>query len=446
MSAKSPLFTRWQLVLGALVVALAVLDPFGLSSSSSNASAQWLNRVFASSYESTGQQQIAVILIDDAYLMRNNTYWPMPYDEQSKLFKRLLAYKPKAVFVDFMYSHDHSAGDSTQGSQLLANVFERYRHQGIPLLLANTGQVRNEEGQANTLDNLAKVSAPALVTWSGFGDKYPLALETPPGLLETPAFAMYRQYCQVHACADLPRDTQVAAQAPPIAIQWGVNLAPEQMSISDIGHCAAPGNFFADFLKEFAQAIFWKLAGPDQSRCLYNLTLSASDLEVSTPEDRAQLEQLLRDRQVLVGANITSTGDQVQSPVHGKIPGIYLHAMALDNLITLGMNYDREPETLLNFDISWLDLLEVGLLGLIALLKALHERQNPATGIIGLKVGRGALLHSSVAYFLLMVGVLWLLSYGLHAFNYTPANVLAVLMLSLAIFSEKIQEIFAQKH
>ncbi|MDN4543542.1 CHASE2 domain-containing protein [Pseudomonas sp. C32] len=444
MSAKSPLFTRWQLVLAAMIVALAVLDPFGLSSSSSNASAQWLNRVFAGSYKSAGQQQIAVILIDDAYLMRNNTYWPMPYGEQSKLFKRLMAYKPKAVFVDFMYSHDHSAGDMTQGSQLLANVFERYRHQGIPLLLANTGQTRNEEGQPNTLESLARVSTPALVTWSGFGNKYPLAVETPLGPMETPALAMYRQYCQAQACADLPRDTQAAVQAPPIAIQWGIKLAPEQLRIADIGHCAASEKLL--LLKELAQAIFWKLAGPDQSRCLYNVTLSASDLEANTPEDRAVLTELLRDRLVLVGANITSTGDLIQSPVHGKIPGIYLHAMALDNLVTLGMNYDRDPETLLNFDISWLDLLEVALLGLIALLKALNARQNPATGIIDWNVGKRNYLRSSVAYFLLMVTLLWLLSYGLHKFHYTPVNVLAVLMLSLALFSEKIQELFAKKH
>jgi CHASE2 domain-containing sensor protein len=446
MSARSPLFSPWQYALGALVVALAVLDPFGISSSSSNASAQWLNRVFASSYKNTGQQQIAVILIDDAYLMRNNTYWPMPYGEQSKLFKRLLAYKPKAVFVDFLYSHDHSVGDPAQGSQLLANVFERYRHQGIPLVLANTGQERGEDGRANTLANLAKISSAALVVWNGFGDKYPLAVETPLGPMETPALSMYRQYCQAHTCTDLPSDTRAAVESPSIAIQWGINLAPQQVRIADIAHCSATKGFFIDMAKEFFQAIFWKLAGPDQSRCLYNFTLSASDLEASTPEDRALLAELLRDRLVFVGANITSTGDLVHSPVHGKIPGIYLHAMALDNLITLGMNYDREPANLPNFDVNWLDILEVALLGLIAVLKALHERQNPASGTVGMTIARGGFFSSSVLSFALMVGVIMLLSYGLHRFHYTPVNVLAVLMLSLAIFSEKIETFFAGKN
>lgn len=446
MPANSPLFSRWECVLGVLFVVLAVLDPFGLSSSSNYASAQWLNRVFASGYKNTGQQQVAVILIDDAYLMRNNTHWPMPYDEQSKLFKRLLAYKPKAVFVDFMYSHDHSQGDRALGSQLLANVFERYRHQGIPLLLANTGQVRGEEGQANTLANLAEVSSPALVAWNGFGDKYPLAVEKPLGLMETPALLMYRQYCQSHSCADLPSDIQDAVQRPPIAIQWGIHLAPEQMRIADIAHCSAPEGFWKDIGTELAQAIFWKLSGAEKSRCLYNFTLSASDLEVSAPEDRALLTKLLRDRLVLVGANITSTGDLVHSPVHGKIPGVYLHAMALDNLVTLGMDYDREPASLPSLDVNWLDLVEIGLLFLIVLFKALHERQNPTSGVVGMEVGRGGFFKSSWASFLLMAALVGLISLALHYYHYTPVNVLAVLMLSLAIFNEKIQAYFARKH
>lgn len=445
MPARSPLFTRWQYVLGALVVALAILDPFGLASSSNHASAQWLNRVFASKYERTGQQQIAVILIDDAYLMRNRTHWPMPYDEQSKLFKRLLAYKPKAVFVDFMYSHDHSQGDPALGSQLLANVFERYRHQGIPLLLANTGQVRGEEGQANTLPNLEQVSSPALVVWSGLGDKYPLAVETPLGLMETPAFSMYRVFCQSQTCVDLPGDTQAAAQSPPIAIQWGINLAPQQMRIADIAHCSTPGNLYADMFNEFFQAVFWKMADTSQSRCLYNFTLSASDLEASTTQDRALLAELLRDRLVLVGANITSTGDLVQSPVHGKVPGIYLHAMALDNLVTKGMDYEREPADLLNFNINWLDLTELALIGLIAFFKALHER-NSASEFTEPRVSRLRAVISFLVPIALVVLVLVLLSYWLHRLHYTPVNVLAVLMLSLAIFSERIEALFADKN
>ena len=228
MSKNPPLFNRRRYLLAFFIVLLAVLDPFGLASSSDKASAQWLNRMFSSKYPSTGQQHITVVLIDDAYLMRNNTSWPMPYNEQSKLFKRLLAYKPKAVFVDLLYSHDHSLGDPTRGSQLLANVFERYQRRGIPLLLANTGVTRGENGQANTLEQFAAFSQPGLVVWDGVDDKYPLAMPTSLGVMETPALALYRQFCKDAPCTDLPEDAEAASRLQPIAVQWGLKLAPER--------------------------------------------------------------------------------------------------------------------------------------------------------------------------------------------------------------------------
>jgi hypothetical protein len=63
-----------------------------------------------------------------------------------------------------------------------------------------------------------------------------------------------------------------------------------------------------------------------------------------------------------------------------------------------------------------------------------------------MNVGRSGFFSSSLLSFALVVSVLLLLSYGLHKFHYTPVNVLAVLMISLAIFSEKIQEFFARKN
>ncbi|MCQ2999126.1 CHASE2 domain-containing protein [Pseudomonas syringae] len=438
MSANTSLFSGRQYLLAALVVLMAVLDPFGLSTSSDDASARWLNRVFASSYNSIGQQQIAVVIIDDAYLLRNNTYWPMPYSAQSKLFKRLLSFEPKAVFVDLLYSHDHSLGDPAQGSQLLTRVFERYQRQGIGLSLANTGEVRGQNGQTNTLTPLAQVSTPALVSWSGLGDKYPLALKTPQGVMESPALALYREYCQGRTCAELPADGQAASQAPPMAVQWGFKLSPEQSKIADISDCATSSGVFIDVAKQLLRAVFWKLGSAAPTLCPYTLTLTASDLEVTSTEDRALITGLLKDRLVLVGANITSTADLVQSPVHGKIPGVYVHAMALDNLITLGMNYDRDPDSFPNVDINKLDLIELFLLGMIVLLKALHQRcRETQRGVNRWQGFRGWFFGRAWPSWLSVLLLLGLTSWALHRMHITPVNVLAVLLISLALFSEQ---------
>lgn len=423
-------FSGRQYAFGAFIVALALLDPFGLTSSTDDASAKWLNRIFASFYPDTGQRNTVVILIDDEYLLSNDTYWPMPYSEQSKLFKRLLAYKPDAVFVDLLYSHDHSRDDARQSSQLLANVFERYKHQGIPLLLANTGLERGKDGQINTLPRFSGVTSPALVAWSGFGDHYPLAIRTAVGDLETPALELYRRYCQKNACEPLPEDAAAAISLPPIALQWGLKMSAKQSLVAPVGHCSTPG-----VIDQLLQAIFWKLGSEAESNCAYSLTLRAGDLEANGPEERELLSHLLRGKLVLVGAQIASAGDLVQSPLHGKVPGIYIHAMALDNLIAWGTDYYHSPANLFGSDIDWLDMVELALLLLIAVLKKAHERDTWSCA-------HWRSWHSWCVVLLLLAT----LSGVLHFMSITPANILGILLLSLVLFSDKLEEIVNASH
>jgi hypothetical protein len=44
----------------------------------------------------------------------------------------------------------------------------------------------------------------------------------------------------------------------------------------------------------------------------------------------------------VLGADISGIPDMVQAPVHGQIPGAVWHAMALDNLVSLGSSYLTE--------------------------------------------------------------------------------------------------------
>lgn len=442
-----PLFNCRRYWLAAIIVLLAIFDPFGLASSSDKASAQWLNRMIAGHYPNDGQRQVAVVLIDDAYLMRNNTSWPMPYGEQSKLFKRLLAYKPKAVFVDLLYSHDHSFGDPARGSQLLANVFERYQRQGIPLWLANTGVARGAAGQANTLAPFVEVSRPALVVWEGVGDQYPLAMQTPTGLMETPALALYRAWCATQVCTSAPPDAEAAAHRQPITVQWGLKPAPEQARIADMPDAAERRHFLLDAVAQFFQAVFWKFDDSAQTRYPYTLTLTATDLEVTDPADQALIAELLRDRLVLVGAHIASTGDLVESPVHGQLPGVYLHAMALDNLITKGMAYDHEPANFPGTFFSWLDVLTLCLLALIAVFKALHARRlanQPTWSRWPTQEARW--FASPYPSWLVLMLLLIVVSVLLSLNHITPVNVLGIILLSLVLFSERIEAFFDRGH
>ena len=57
---------------------------------------------------------------------------------------------------------------------------------------------------------------------------------------------------------------------------------------------------------------------------------------------------LLNDTIVLVGGAMSTTNDTVPTPLHGRVPGVFYHAMATDNLMEFGAGY-RRPEDVSRF-------------------------------------------------------------------------------------------------
>ena len=406
-----PALPRQFSTLGSVLALLTILlDPFGLTTATDGASSRLLNQLQANTYGDTGaRQQIVVVIIDDAFLRERESHWPLPYTEQSKLFRQLLAYRPAAVMVDLMYSYDHSRGRNGDSTRILSNVFERYRAAGVPLYLANSGNT-----ESNTLPTFTKVSEPALVSWSGYGDQYPLAAETANGWMDSAAFALYRTYCERHACEPLPATAQLAGQQPPIALQWGGDPAQQQAQVSDISQCASAPGFWRRVLSQLAQAVFWRVSTPTEARCPYHLTITASALATTVSEERDLLRELLEDRLVMVGASIGSAEDLVSSPVHGKLPGVYAHAMALDNLIEYGQDYITEPPELFNTEVDVLDLLEF-VFAIVVIW--FHSASAALLPRHRLTIAIGATL------------CLLLLSALLYQLRVTPVNILGLLLL-----------------
>ena len=415
MSALPRQLSTLRTVLALLAI---LLDPFGLTTATDGASSRLLNQLQANAYGDAGaREQIAVVIIDDAFLRQRESHWPLPYSEQSKLFRQLLAYRPAAVMVDLMYSYDHSRGRNSDSSRLLSNVFERYRAAGVPLYLANSGSA-----ESNALPIFTEVSEPALVSWSGFEDQYPLAAETAYGWMDSAAFALYRSYCTRQVCPPLPTTAQLAGEQPPIAVQWGADPAREQALVSDISQCASSSGVWSRILSQLAQAVFWRISAPAEARCPYHLTITASALATTVPEERALLRELLGDRLVLVGASISSAEDLTSSPVHGKLPGVYAHAMALDNLIEYGPDYLAAPPRLLDTEIDVLDLLEFFFA--LAILWFHSARA-------GLSSRRRLAFALSATLCLLLISLL------LYQLRVAPVNILGLLLLIGVLLPEE---------
>ncbi|WAC47224.1 CHASE2 domain-containing protein [Asticcacaulis sp. SL142] len=111
-----------------------------------------------------------------------------------------------------------------------------------------------------------------------------------------------------------------------------------------------------------------------ETACLHSLNAPYHDVAGVLPSEL--VHKLLHNRLVLVGIKDVAGADWILSPVHGNVPGVFLHAMALDNLIKWGPGYRQISGGV--FDKS--DFIETGLLWALLILGTVglcfHKRQN----------------------------------------------------------------------
>lgn len=79
---------------------------------------------------------------------------------------------------------------------------------------------------------------------------------------------------------------------------------------------------------------------PQPAECTWHLQMSATEAmrRVLTGRNEA-----FEGRYVIVGASARAARDFHETPTHGKLPGAFFHAMALDNLLKNGSDYMRSP-------------------------------------------------------------------------------------------------------
>ena len=196
----------------------------------------------------------------------------------------------------------------------------------------------------------------ALVSWSGCGSNYPLLLAG-SATAPTPAMALFDATCRrrgdLAGCAlggASPLDVPARFTAP-LTVRWGAFAPLRQAPFYAKGVCQRTTD-------EDGGVPWWTRLG----RSLQQLALGAvfnlrgkEDPELALPcpavpviradalldGDPAAVDALLRNRAVLVGASVSGIPDWQSSGVHGLVPGVVWHAMALDNLLVQGDGYLR---------------------------------------------------------------------------------------------------------
>jgi CHASE2 domain-containing sensor protein len=401
------------------LIVLLILDPFHITTATDKASSDILNRLNAFFYPSSGQEEITVVLIDDSYLNQMSSHWPLPYAQQSKIFRQILQYQPKSLFIDFLYTHNRS--DDTNQIQPLYNVFERYKYK-VPIFVPVPNQT--EFGSSD----LFKYVTPVSVQWDGQEHYYPLNSSALP----TPASALYNVYCKSadSECNDIDEN------AEPIAVQWGAKLSNLQSQITNNDHCKSIDNLFTMSFKVVLSEVFWKLGPSWRQNCPYSLTLMAQHLSANDAADQAVLKQAIKGKTVLVGALIQGARDEVFSPVHGLIAGVYLHAMALDNLITYGAGYFRPPPELIgNIDLG--DLIDCLFFILVFLWRdRVLSIMNRDGEVEVTKDKLKKVMRLALGLLMALIITVFIFSYLL---NYQPINWVAQLILIFTILSIQVR-------
>ena len=316
-----------------------------------------LQSALVSGYYSVAERDNTVVmLIDDESV--GSEGWPISYGKHARWLRNIGdKYRPEAIFIDVVFSSTRK--DETIGQ--LASALCELRDKGVRVYLAGlmdkeTRRVRVrpelegecEKGRIETVyinyqphhvDRLVwdydlHAAQGAHAQSGSHGAPHGAAGHTASNDIRTPALAIAQDIFH----SRVPKDHEA------MALTWGIN------------NLALPR--YADWCRQTAGGLSelvpprlrWWDSDALLPVCPYSRSLSMRDLFVSCSEaagceaDRKKLHDQLDGRVVMIGAYLRGFKDTVATPLHGDIPGVFLHAMALDNLLTKGGKYNRAYE------------------------------------------------------------------------------------------------------
>lgn len=339
-------------------------------------------------YPAQARDRILVLTYDDQFLEETGDAWPLSYATHADWLERLSGdpgASPRAIFVDITFGQYRADPSLPLLVQALCRIRE---HGGPPIFLAGvlsrrTGMptLRQEFAGKHTRAGdpcftLVGITAAADPV-DGLSWSYPLTrhaadgrlVEGPrpqpesartPGSISGPAPASGSGEF-LSAALRLAQDVEGLALGPetaPLGLVWGDPVA-----------VATPADYWLDCGK--AEPLWLRLvprmlrdvAGhePSLKPCPPQPTLSMAQL---MSMDESALAEHISGKYLLIGAMISGYDDIAVSPVHGPLPGVFAHAMALDNLLVYGSRYKRHNEWSLS---PPLELLMAGLLTVLAM-------------------------------------------------------------------------------
>ncbi|MBC2770179.1 CHASE2 domain-containing protein [Pusillimonas minor] len=353
-------------------------SPLGLSDRADKYLQDLFNTYAGDLVYGSPQDDITVLLLTDETLEAHQRgHWPASYDFHGKVLNSLLHEKPRAVFIDFLWLSqrlDASLGMPRDGDYLI-KVLRRYNLAGIPVFLASTPAV--EQNWPELAGLVVPVPAELSIDVMDFVSRtYPVVVGNAQ---QTPAFRIAQE---------VRPDLFATDPTEPMDVFWGTlpNKKNDWMKVEK--HDA-----------DIATVALYGFSGV-KTPVPFVTTLYVRDLLKQTGENhedvRKQAAALMKDKIILYGANLTGVNDLIFTPTRDILPGVYLHAMALDNLLRWGGEYKSAMGTGLHANRIWHGVWSLLIVLPVAMLLAFFHRR-PGSGTPGNQGVRTLNLPSSMA-------------------------------------------------
>ena len=284
-----------------------------------------VNGIVKYAYPPKGQNDTTVVLFREENLAELAESFPVSYARHAEVLEALSVYAPRAVFVDFAFIDARSPEDQAALGRAICDLNARGK---VPVYLAapapSSGRDQGSPINARLLECAEPVNAQMDVERGVSGVLTYLHGSGTSAFRWTPAFAMYDARERL---AERPRLDPAAAQ--PMEIIWG-NLG-SKLNESWM-HCSSEGalSHLFNILRENPLAA--------KRTCPHTNTISV--VHLLGPHNEG-VRRAVEGKAIFYGGNFQMVGDRVISPVYDDLPGVYLHAMAYDNLVTFGSTYKR---------------------------------------------------------------------------------------------------------
>lgn len=280
-----------------------------------------INSIAKHAYDSSKQEETTVLLFREKDLVDLHTYYPVPWELHAEVLSALATHAPRTVFVDFSFL-DRRPGENIDA---LATSLCNLKQAGADVLIAAPYPTERDPGVLPELLQCATPVSPQIGYEEGVSGilAYPLQVQAgAKTAIPSAAYAAYQAY------TGQPTGEAHALARGDMELIWPSGVATLNKKWMD---CERP-----HLLESIRQVLD---EGPLSLKraCPYTPTISVRDL-LGSPDD-PDIENALKGKTVFYGGGFNLSNDLFSSPVFENLPGVYLHAMAFDNLITLGADY-----------------------------------------------------------------------------------------------------------